>query len=160
MPHGKYMDIGTVDLGVAIPGGVVPPDAPLTLVPHALQKRAPTVSAAPQVPQVATASAAPHWLQNLPEARAPHDGHTVEEGLRFVIRRSCQRPTRLYTPAPWPLLRLRRRRYRFVVTRIAPIGCPVPNRVVASAAFMNRISRTAMVGIDSSVFAPPDLTPS
>ena len=60
-----------------------------TPAPHSLQKRAPAASAAPQLPQPLVSSDAPHWLQNLPVERAPHDGHVALEeepdGERLVI---------------------------------------------------------------------------
>jgi hypothetical protein len=51
-------------------------------VPQRWQYRAPTVSGAEQVPQLAPARAVPQAEQNRPEAAAPHDGQALrdEEG--------------------------------------------------------------------------------
>jgi hypothetical protein len=50
-------------------------------VPQRWQKRAPTVSGAAQLPQVAPASAVPQLEQNLPDAAVPQEGQgTVDEG--------------------------------------------------------------------------------
>ena len=60
-----------------------------TPAPHSLQNRAPVGSAEPQLPQPLVSSDAPHWLQNLPVERAPHEAHDVldeeTEGERLVI---------------------------------------------------------------------------
>ena len=71
----------------------VPGAAAGTPAPHSLQKRAPAASAAPQRPHPLVSNDAPHWLQNLPVERAPHDGHVAleeePEGERLVIE--CER---------------------------------------------------------------------
>jgi hypothetical protein len=49
-------------------------------VPQRWQKRAPGVSGAAQVPQVAPASAVPQLEQKRPVAAAPQEGQVVGEG--------------------------------------------------------------------------------
>ena len=58
-PHGAYIGRRPVEEELAPDEGALP-DAPPTLVPHSLQKRAPATSALPQLPHDPTASAAPH----------------------------------------------------------------------------------------------------
>ena len=69
--HGMAFPIPDVRVPGLVPAGV----------PHRWQKRAPGVSGAAQLPQVAPASAVPQLEQKRPVAVVPQEGQTVGEGV-------------------------------------------------------------------------------